>query len=476
MRPTKSKERTAAPLRRQAELGVNGNTLRNGTANTKKLEMLIQDLETHQIELQTQNEELRRSQIETEEARHRYSDLYDFAPIGYFTLNAQGVILEANLTAAALLGVNRRGLVQRGLRRFVRGEDQKKFVNFCRQVLEEVKVQTCELKLWRSSGESLDARLTGIALEDLEGQRLCQVAVSDVSDWKEAQRAIEQAQRELEMRMQERTLVLARIQEQSAALKQANELLKVQMQERRRAEEQASRQSQQMEGLSRRLLKLQEVERHQLALDLHDQLGQVLTGIRLHLQRVQRERDSTKASARLTEAISMLDGALGQVRQWSFDLRPPLLDDLGLVSALRWYLDERIREFVIPHLKAPRRERRFPTEVETTFFRVAQEALTNVVRHAKAKHVWIEFRQHESGLQLGIRDDGVGFDVGAAQNRAVGGGSLGLLGMQERVKLCGGSVEISSSANSGTSVLATIPWVHTDGKKNGVKGRRETSR
>ena len=131
--------------------------------------MLIQDLEIHQIELQTQNEELRRSQIETEEARHRYSDLYDFAPIGYFTLNAQGVILEANLTAAALLGVNRQGLVQRGLRRFVKGEDQKKFMNFCRQVLEEAKVQTCELKLWRSSGESLDARLTGIALEDWRG-------------------------------------------------------------------------------------------------------------------------------------------------------------------------------------------------------------------------------------------------------------------------------------------------------------------
>ena len=130
MPPTKSKERTAAPLRRQAELGVNGNTLRNGTANTKKLEMLIQNLETHQIELQTQNEESRRSHIETEEARHRYSDLYDFAPIGYFTLNTQGVILEANLTAAALLGVNRRGLVQRGLGRFVRGEDQKKICEF----------------------------------------------------------------------------------------------------------------------------------------------------------------------------------------------------------------------------------------------------------------------------------------------------------------------------------------------------------
>ena len=93
---------------------------------------------------------------------------------------------------------------------------------------------------------------------------------------------------------------------------------------------------------------------------------------------------------------------------------------------------------MIPHLKTPRREKRFPSEVETTFFRVAQEALTNVVRHAKARNVWIEFRQSKRELQLGIRDDGVGFDVGAAQSRAVGGGSLGLLGMHERVRLCGG--------------------------------------
>jgi len=441
-------------------------------ASTKDLATLIQDLEIHQVELEAQNEELRRSQIETEEARRKYSDLYDFAPIGYFTLDAKGVIVEANLTGAALLGLNRRGLIRRGFRRFVKQEDQRKLLNFCRKIFEEVKVQTCELKLWRGGGASLDARLTGIALEDGEGQRLCQVAVSDVSDWKEAQRAIEQAQRELEIRMQERTLVLAQLQERSAALTEANDLLQVQMQERKRAEEHASRQSRQMEGLSRRLLRLQEVERHQLALDLHDQLGQVLTGIRLNLQRVQRDRDAAKAGARLSEAIGMLDGALGQVRQWSFDLRPPLLDDLGLVSALRWYLDRQIREFVIPHLKAPRREKRFPSEIETTCFRVAQEALTNVVRHAKATHVWIEIGHTTRELQLGIRDDGVGFDVVAARSRAAGGGSLGLLGMQERVRLCGGSLEITSSPGAGTKLLATIPLIDSKTERHEVEERR----
>jgi PAS domain S-box-containing protein len=476
MRPTKSKERRAVPLRRQAELGLNGNTPKNRAGNAKSLKTLIQDLQIHQVELEAQNEELRRSQIETEDARRKYSDLYDFAPIGYFTLDAQGVILEANLTGAALLGLNRRGLVRRGFRRFVKQEDQETFLHFTRRILEEVKVQTCELKLWRGSGASLDARLTGIALDDGEGQRLCQVAVSDVSDWKEAQRAIGQAQRELEMRMQERTVVLAQLQERSSSLTQANDLLQVQVQERKRAEEQASRQSQQMEGLSRRLLRLQEVERHQLALDLHDQLGQVLTGIRLNLQRVQRERDATKAGARLAEAISMLDGALGQVRQWSFDLRPPLLDDLGLVSALRWYLDRQVREFVVPHLKAPRREKRFPPEVETTCFRVAQEALTNVVRHAKATHVWIEIGHTTRELQLGIRDDGVGFDVVGAQNRAAGGGSLGLLGMQERVRLCGGTLEITSSPGAGAKLLATIPLIDSTIHRHEVNERRERSR
>ena len=89
MRPIKGKG-NAAPARRLVDASVRGNSLRNGSGNAKSLEMLVQDLEIHQIELQTQNEELRRSQIETEEARRKYSDLYDFAPIGYFTLNAQG--------------------------------------------------------------------------------------------------------------------------------------------------------------------------------------------------------------------------------------------------------------------------------------------------------------------------------------------------------------------------------------------------
>ena len=120
----------------------------------------------------------------------------------------------------------------------------------------------------------------------------------------------------------------------------------------------------------------------------------------------------------------MLDGALSQVRQWSFDLRPPLLDDLGLVSALRWYLDRQVRGFVIPHFKTPRREKRFPSEIETTCFRVAQEALTNVVRHARARHVWIELRQNAKELRLGIRDDGVGFDVPRLKAEPLAAGRL----------------------------------------------------
>jgi signal transduction histidine kinase len=142
------------------------------------------------------------------------------------------------------------------------------------------------------------------------------------------------------------------------------------------------------------------------------------------------------------------------------------------VSALRWYLDRQIREFVIPHLKAPRREKRFPSEIETTCFRVAQEALTNVVRHAKATNVWIEFGHTIRELQLGIRDDGIGFDVVAARSRAAGGGSLGLLGMQERVRLCGGTLEVTSSPGAGTKLLATIPLIDSKTERREVEERR----
>jgi signal transduction histidine kinase len=140
------------------------------------------------------------------------------------------------------------------------------------------------------------------------------------------------------------------------------------------------------------------------------------------------------------------------------DLRPALLDDFGLVPAIRWYLERHAAhaEFNID-LSADPLMPRWPPPVETACFRVIQEAVTNAMRHSGAKTLHIEIRHEGSGLRFAILDDGVGFDVDGARRRALAGGSIGLAGMQERVEFLGGNLEIESRHGQGTRIGVLLP-------------------
>ena len=219
--------------------------------------------------------------------------------------------------------------------------------------------------------------------------------------------------------------------------------------ERKHAEDELARRTQQLEALSRRLIEAQEAERRAVARELHDDFGQVLTALRLNLQRTGRDD---------AESIALVDGAIARMRELAQDLRPPLLDEFGLEASLRWYVErEAKRAGLAWRLALAPLAQRPPAAVETTCFRVAQEALTNVIRHAQAHVVDVELSAANGTLQLVVRDDGRGFDVPAARRRAAHGGSQGLLSMQERVTLAGGDLEIDSAAGRGTSVRARLP-------------------
>src|SRR5262249_33627453 len=153
------------------------------------------------------------------------------------------------------------------------------------------------------------------------------------------------------------------------------------------------------------------------------------------------------------DSISMVDHMMGHVRTLLADLRPAPLEELGLAAALRWYLRRQAqRSGLTIEFHADVVLPRLPMEVEISCFRIVQEALTNAIKHAQVQRITIALRQENASLCLWIQDDGVGFEVSAAQERAAASGSFGLLGMQERAHLAGGYLHLESSAREGTLI------------------------
>jgi PAS domain S-box-containing protein len=209
--------------------------------------------------------------------------------------------------------------------------------------------------------------------------------------------------------------------------------------------------------LSQQLLAAQETERRHIARELHDEVGQAFTALKLNLQSLERAPAAAGLGPPIHESLGIVEHAIQQVRNLSVELRPSLLDDLGLIPALRWHLDRYTqRAGTAVHFTADPATGRPPPEIETVCFRVTQEALTNVMRHAQARQVWVDLRQSSDELRLTIRDDGRGFDARAARERAARGGSFGLLGMEERVLLIGGKIEIDSGPGQGTEIRVSF--------------------
>ncbi|HEV2835285.1 MAG TPA: PAS domain S-box protein [Pyrinomonadaceae bacterium] len=217
-----------------------------------------------------------------------------------------------------------------------------------------------------------------------------------------------------------------------------------------------------LQMFSRQLIEAQEEERRRIARELHDQIGQVLTAVKMNLHTAQRVCEETEVVSYLHDNIEAVDEALRLVRDLSVDLRPPLLDDFGLVTALRWYVDRYAQRTGIDadvSIRLKNANERFSRELETACFRIAQEALTNVVRHARAKQVCVRLAKQKNLLTLLIRDDGIGFDPHGLRKRAPRSVTLGLLGMQERAHAAGGTLEIHSQVSKGTEIRLEVPLV-----------------
>jgi PAS domain S-box-containing protein len=207
--------------------------------------------------------------------------------------------------------------------------------------------------------------------------------------------------------------------------------------------------------LSHRLLEVQETERRHIARELHDEIGQSLTALRIGLKRAERSVKAKATMAILNENTKIVDSLIKQVRTLSIELLPAILDDFGLVAALEWYIKwvaDRAELHGDFHTEFT--EERLAPFIEVTCFRIVQEALTNVVRHSNARNVLVRLEAQDGELHLVVKDDGDGFNVEKTHKRALKGRSFGLIGMQERASLAGGRLEFKSHAGQGTEVHA----------------------
>lgn len=223
--------------------------------------------------------------------------------------------------------------------------------------------------------------------------------------------------------------------------------------ERRRAEE-ARVARERLRESSRRLLEVEEAERRRIARELHDEVGQVLTGLKMILDAAV-EKPASAASVRLLEARALAEELIGKVRDLSLDLRPAMLDDLGLLPALLWLIDRYSAQTgVAVRFTHTGITRRFPAEVETTIYRVAQEALTNIARHARTPEATAYAWADSETLGLRIEDEGCGFDADAALSSRA---SSGLSGMRDRTLLLGGQFSLDSAPGAGARITVELP-------------------
>jgi signal transduction histidine kinase len=211
--------------------------------------------------------------------------------------------------------------------------------------------------------------------------------------------------------------------------------------------------------LTVRLESAKEEERGRISRELHDELGQTLTAAKLNLQMLRPMVADAGVAGRLEDSITMMDGMIHQARDIARRLRPPLLDEAGLVPAIDHFLKSlaarsgtRLEFEVAPGVT------RAPPGLGTTVFRLVQEAVGNALRHARATVVRVTLRDEDGALRLVVEDDGIGFDPAAVKRSAQRGAHLGLLGMTERVRNAGGTIELESRPGAGSRIIASIPF------------------
>jgi signal transduction histidine kinase len=441
--PAQLRRRAEDRLRERSENQRSKAVVPKSDADAKRL---LHELQVHQIELEMQNAELRQARDELEVALDNYTDLYDFAPSGYFTLAPTGAILQANLTGATLVGIERSRLVGQTFGWLISARFRPAFGTFLEQVFAEKTKQAGDFEL-ACKGQPL--RFVNIeAQSSINGQE-CRAVVMDITARKVAEAD--------HFRLGVVTALNRKLEQEII---------------RRKALEQALKTSeQQLRQLSHEILLAQETERKRISRELHDTVLQTLVGINVHLSSLTPKPGDNPQSLqrKIKETQRLVEKSLAMVHRFAVELRPTVLDDLGLIPALHTFMKDFMkRTGVRAHLTVYAAVNQLPLDQSAVLYRVALEALNNVGFHAQASTVEVQIKKLTDWVCLTIKDDGKSFDVKKVL-RMKGQGRLGLLGMKERLQMIGGKFSVKSTTGHGTTVTARVPVSIGGAKKDGKR-------
>jgi len=367
---------------------------------------------------------------------------------GLFQLDSSGNVVSWNAGAARLMGYRAEEIIGKHFSVFYPKEE----VLHCKpehNLAEAARAGQTEEEGWRlrKDGSRFWANVLMTALRDAQGSlRGYAKLTRDMTERREREEALTRAKELLELRVEQRAVVLNRV----------NDELRVEIAERKHAEEQFKETLDQLRALAARLQSVREEERASIAREIHDELGQACTAIKMDLALIGRKitKKQTQLRAKIESSMQVVDDMIVTLRRIASDLRPRTLDDLGLAAALEWQSQEfEKRSGIHCHLVLPLEPLNLDPERSTAIFRIFQESLTNVTRHAQATSV--EARLEIAGGQLifRVQDNGKGFDPEEAKAKK----SLGLVGMQERAHLLSGEVSIEGIPGAGTTMILRIP-------------------
>jgi PAS domain S-box-containing protein len=558
-------QESPAALRRRAEKRLGKPAASPADADVDARRML-HELEVHQIELEMQNAELHIAREAAEAMLDKYTELYDFAPVGYFTLACDGAIRLVNLTGVAMVGIGRSHLIGRSFTMLVASGQRAGFRAFLKQVFTAETKQSAEFELANAelatrivtiealrspnglecsamilditgrrqalermrvseiryrrlfeaahdgvliinpaTNRIIDAnpfmtRLLGYPRDQLIGKELFEIGL--LKDEVASRQMFRKLKKDHEIRYEDLPLeskagrrqqveVVAnlyhedgqpviqcnirditvrklaedmslrneKLKQEIARRQQVEDDLRANRKEQSRLLRQSRLQQAHLRELSHRSLHAQEEERKRISRELHDVIAQTLVSINVHLAVLDQGSVASPETLRrqIYNTQLLVEEAVKIVHDFARELRPTMLDDLGLIPALQMHMKQFMADTGIRvSLKAFARIDQSATMVRTVLYRIAQEALTNVSRHAKASHVEVAIVPIEEVIRMTIKDDGQGFHVSgkAGSKRKT---RLGLIGMRERVEMIGGTFRVDSAPGGPTTVQVEIP-------------------